>query len=121
MIEELDIGQPELTDIVLKTVTSLDSGNTIEFLGIYAPEEYTRDIYNVLESPDFEDVALIDTEQDLYLTGLTWRRLVGVNGEWTRSDYSTAQTTRSHRRAARLTRTSCRRARRLRTSRCANA
>ena len=83
MIEELDIGQPELTDIVLKTVTSLDSDNTIEFLGVYAPEEYTRDIDNVLESPNFEDVSLIDTEQDLYLTGLTWRRLVGETGEWT--------------------------------------
>ena len=87
MIEELDIGQPELTDIILKTVTTLDSGDTIEFLGVYAPEEYTRDIYNVLESPDFEDVALIDTDQDLYLTGLTWRHLVGETGEWTNRIY----------------------------------
>ncbi|MGH8203650.1 MAG: TonB-dependent receptor plug domain-containing protein, partial [Steroidobacteraceae bacterium] len=87
MIDEKDIGQPELTDIVLKTVTTLDSGDTIEFLGVYAPEEYTRDIDNVLESPDFEDVALIDTEQDLYLTGLTWRRLVGETGEWTNRIY----------------------------------
>ncbi len=87
MIEELDIGQPELTDIVLKTVTSLDADNTIEFLGVYAPEEYTRDIDNVLESPNFEDVSLIDTEQDLYLTGLTWRRLVGETGEWTNRLY----------------------------------
>jgi hypothetical protein len=87
MIDEEDIGDPELTDIVLKTVTSLDSGDTIEFLGIYAPEEYTRDIDNVLASPNFEDVSLIDTEQDLYLTGLTWRRLVGVTGEWTNRLY----------------------------------
>jgi hypothetical protein len=87
MIEELDIGDPELTDIVVKTVTSLDSGDTIEFLGIYAPEEYTRDIENVLESPDFEDVSLIDTDQDLYLTGLTWRHLVGETGEWTNRVY----------------------------------
>jgi hypothetical protein len=87
MIEELDIGDPELTDIVLKTVTSIDEDNTIEFLGIYAPEEYTRDIENVLESPDFEDVSLIDTDQDLYLTGLTWRHLVGENGEWTNRLY----------------------------------
>jgi hypothetical protein len=87
MIEELDIGDPELTDIVLKTVTSLDEDNTIEFLGVYAPEEYTRDIGNVLESPDFEDVALIDTDQDLYLTALTWRHLVGVDGEWTNRLY----------------------------------
>ncbi len=87
MIEELDIGDPELTDIVLKTVTSIDEDNTIEFLGIYAPEEYTRDIENVLESPDFEDVSLIDTDQDLYLTGLTWRHLVGETGEWTNRLY----------------------------------
>jgi hypothetical protein len=87
MIEELDIGQPELTDVVLKTVTTLDSENTIEFLGIYAPEEYTRNIDNVLESPNFEDVSLIETEQDLYLAGLTWRRLVGASGEWTNRLY----------------------------------
>ena len=87
MIEELDIGQPKLTDIVLKTVTTLDSGDTIEFLGVYAPEEYTRDIDNVLESPNFEDVSLIETEQDLYLAGLTWRHLVGESGEWTNRLY----------------------------------
>jgi hypothetical protein len=81
-IDEEDIGQPELTDIVLKTVTELDDRNTFEFLGIYAPEEYTRDIDNVLASPDFEDVSLIETEQDLALLGFTWRRLVGESGEW---------------------------------------
>jgi len=86
-IDEKDIGQPELTDVVLKTVTELDGRNTVEFLGIYAPEEYTRDIDNVLESPDFEDVSLIDAEQDLYLAGLTWRRLVGESGEWTNRVY----------------------------------
>jgi hypothetical protein len=87
LIDEEDIGQPELTDIVLKTVTELDSRNTIEFLGIYAPEEYTRDIENVLASPDFEDTSLIDTEQDLALVGLSWKRLVGSSGEWTNRVY----------------------------------
>jgi hypothetical protein len=87
LIDEKDIGQPELTDIVLKTVTELDDRNTIEFLGIYAPEEYTRDIDNVLASPDFEDVSLIETEQDLALIGISWRRLVGTSGEWTNRVY----------------------------------
>lgn len=81
-IDEKDIGQPELTDVVLKTVTRLDEANTLEFLGIFAPEKYTRDLANVLASPDFEDVSLVDSEQDLYLVGLTWRRLVGDTGEW---------------------------------------
>jgi hypothetical protein len=86
-IDEKDIGQPELTDIVLKTVTKLDDINSIEFLGIFAPEKYTRDIENVLASPDFEDVSLIDSEQDLHLVGLTWRRLVGETGEWVNRVY----------------------------------
>ena len=86
-IDEKDIGQPELTDVVLKTVTELDENNSIEFLGIYAPEEYTRDIDNVLASPNFEDVSLIDAEQDLSLVGLTWRRLTGETGEWTNRLY----------------------------------
>ena len=86
-IDEEDIGQPELTDIVLKTVTELDDRNTIEFLGIYAPEDYTRDIDNVLASPDFEDVSLIEAEQDLALVGVSWRRLVGDAGEWTNRLY----------------------------------
>jgi hypothetical protein len=89
-IEELDIGQPKLTDIVLKTVTSLDPDNKIEFLGIYAPEKYTRNVDNVLASPNFEDVSLIDTQQDLSLVGLTWRRRVGVDGKWTHQIYRRA-------------------------------
>lgn len=90
IIEELDIGQPKLTDIALKTVTSVDADNTIEFLGIYAPEKYTRDIDNVLASPNFEDVSLMDTNQDLSLVGLTWRRRIGQNGNWTNQLYARA-------------------------------
>jgi TonB-dependent Receptor Plug Domain len=89
-IEELDIGQPKLTDIVLKTVTSLDPDNKIEFLGIYAPEKYTRNVENVLASPNFEDVSLIDTKQDLSLVGLTWRRRVGADSRWTNQIYHRA-------------------------------
>jgi hypothetical protein len=89
-IEELDIGQPKLTDVVLKTVTTLDAENKIEFLGILAPERYTRNIKNVLASPDFEDVSLIDTRQDLSLVGLTWRRRAGTDGRWTHQIYRRA-------------------------------
>lgn len=86
-IEELDIGQPELSDFILKTVTDIDSVNTVELLAVFAPEEYTRDVDNVLASPDFEDVSLVNAEQDLGLVGLTWRRLVGDTGEWVNRFY----------------------------------
>jgi hypothetical protein len=87
IIDEKDIGQPELSDFILKTVTEIDDRNSFEVLAILAPETYSRDIDNVLESPNFEDVALLDSEQDLGLLGLTWRRLVGDTGEWTNRLY----------------------------------
>jgi len=86
-IDEEDIGRPELTDIILKTVTEIDDRNSLEFLAIHAPEEYSRDIDNVLASPDFEDTSLLDSEQDLSLVGLSWRRLVGDTGEWVNRFY----------------------------------
>lgn len=87
MIEELDIGQPKLTDIVLKTVTTLAPNTTIEFLGIHAPETYKRNVNNVLASPNFEDVSLLETKQDLSLAGLTWRRRMGEHSQWTNRIY----------------------------------
>lgn len=81
-IDEKDIGTPELSDFILKTVTEIDDRNTFEVLAIFAPEQYTRDIDNVLASPNFEDVALLESEQDLGLLGLSWKRLVGDTGEW---------------------------------------
>ncbi|MEM6818666.1 MAG: TonB-dependent receptor [Pseudomonadota bacterium] len=81
-IDNGDIGSPELTDVILKTVTTLDANNELEFLAITAPEQFTRDIDNVLEDEQLEDVSIVDTEQDLSLIGVTWRRLVGDTGEW---------------------------------------
>lgn len=86
-IDELDIGQPELSDFIIKTVTEVNSRNTFEVLAVFAPEEYERNIDNVLASPDFDDVSLINSEQDLGLVGLTWRRLVGDTGEWVNRVY----------------------------------
>ncbi len=86
-IDQADIGSPELSDFIVKTVTEFDADNTVEVLAILAPERYTRDIDNVLEAENFEDVGLIESEQDLGLLGVTWRRLVGDNAEWTNRLY----------------------------------
>ena len=82
MIDELDIGEPVMTDMVLKTVTRPGPRDVVEFLVLNTPEEYDRDVRHVLASPDFQDVTLYGTEQDSTLIGVTWRRLVGDTGEW---------------------------------------
>jgi hypothetical protein len=70
-IEELDIGDPVLSDIIVKSVTPINQNNTFEILLIDTQEDYTRDVTHVFESPNFEDVALQDAEQDSDLYGLT--------------------------------------------------
>jgi hypothetical protein len=90
MIEEESLGAPVSTDVILKTHTRLDDDDEFEFLAIYAPEKYTRDINHILaaeQDEGIEDVTLQKDEQDLALIGATWRRMFGDNGEWTNRIY----------------------------------
>lgn len=82
LVGEDDLGTPEVTDLILKTTTDLGSHGTLEFLAIYATEDFVRDVENAVESEDFEDVSLVDESQDAVLLGATWRRLFGDSGEW---------------------------------------
>ncbi len=90
-IGEESLGAPVSTDVILKTHTRLDDDDEFEFLAIYAPEEYTRDINHILaaekEGDPVEDVTLQNEDQDLVLIGATWRRMFGNNGEWTNRIY----------------------------------
>ena len=84
LIGELDFGEPVMTDVILKTHTWLNENNELEFLALYTPETDFRGVKHVLagEEENFEDRELIDTEQDSTLFGLTWRRLIGDDGQW---------------------------------------
>jgi 5-hydroxyisourate hydrolase-like protein (transthyretin family) len=86
-IEELDIGEPVLRDVIVKSVMPIGHNNTFEILLIDTHEDYTRDVTHVFESPDFEDVALQDSEQDSDLYGLTLRSLIGEKAVWINKVY----------------------------------
>ncbi|MBT5240141.1 MAG: TonB-dependent receptor [Rhodospirillaceae bacterium] len=81
LIGQKDIGDPELADFLFKSVTDLNDRHSVSLLAIYSPEDYSRDIDNVLESDDFEDTSLLTTEQESMLLGLTWNWLVGNEGQ----------------------------------------
>jgi hypothetical protein len=87
-IEELDIGDPVLRDILLKSALPINPNNTIEILLIDTHEDYVRDVTHVFESPNFEDASLLDFEQDSDLYGFTLRSLVGENAVWTNKVYN---------------------------------
>lgn len=86
-IEELDIGEPVLRDVIVKSVIPVDQRNTFEVLLMDTHEEYTRDVTHVFESPNFEDAGLQDSVQDSDLYGLTLRSLVGEYSIWTNKIY----------------------------------
>ena len=81
-IEEDDLGSPVSSDLIFKTTTRLTNGD-LEFLGIVAPETYERTVDNVVagreKAEGAADLTLQDDEQDLMLTGLTWRRQFASN------------------------------------------
>ncbi|TKB45965.1 TonB-dependent receptor [Thalassotalea mangrovi] len=86
-IEELDIGEPVLRDVIVKSVLPINQDHSVEILLIDTHEDYTRDVTHVFESPNFEDVALQDSEQDSDLYGLTLRSLIGEESVWTNKVY----------------------------------
>ena len=80
LIGQDDIGDPEVSDIIFKSVTQVSDSDTFSLLAIYSPEDFTRDIENVLESENFEDADLLRSEQDSFLIGGTWTWLFGKTG-----------------------------------------
>lgn len=86
-IEELDIGEPVLRDVIIKSVTPINDKHTLEVLLIDTHEDYTRDVTHVAESPNFEDVALQDSEQDSELYGVTLRSWIGDYSVWNNKFY----------------------------------
>ncbi len=89
-IEELDIGDPILRDVIVKSAVPINDANTLEVLLIDTRETYTRDVTHVFASPNFEDAALLDFEQDSDLYGLTLRSLFGDAAVWTNRIYHRA-------------------------------
>ncbi|WP_407353484.1 TonB-dependent receptor [Luteimonas sp. R10] len=89
-IEELDIGNPVLRDVIVKSVVPINQSNTLEVLLVDTRETYTRDVTHVFESPNFEDASLLDFEQDSDLYGLTLRSLIGEDAVWTNKVYHRA-------------------------------
>ena len=81
-IGEKDIGEPVMTDVVVKTHTRLDARNRIELLALRTPETARRGVEHVLASEGLEDRTLLDAEQDSTLLGMTWTRLFGESGRW---------------------------------------
>ncbi len=81
-IGQNDIGTPVLTDFIVKTHTKVNPSNQVELLFLYTPETFERTVANVLESEDFENRALINTEQDSTLFGLSWFRQFGHEWQW---------------------------------------
>jgi hypothetical protein len=86
-IEELDIGEPVLRDIIVKSVIPVSENHQFEILLMDTHEDFVRDVRHVFESRNFEDVALLDFEQDSDLYGLTLQSLIGDNAVWTNKAY----------------------------------
>lgn len=75
-----DLGSPKLFDLLVKTTTPLNDRHRLSLLFVYTPEWFTRDAQNALASENYEDMLLIDTEQQAGLLGVSLDSLVGSSG-----------------------------------------
>lgn len=85
LIGQDDLGTPRLTDIIFKSTTQLTPDDKLNILTIYAPEQYRRDIHNVLASKtddgSYDNVSLIESKVDNTLLGATWSRFFAGDQE----------------------------------------
>jgi len=86
-IDEKDNGSPQLTDIIFKSSTKINANNKLNFIGLYTPEEFERDVEDIAESENFDEASLVNTEQDSALFGGTWETLVGSSGQLSNTIY----------------------------------
>lgn len=86
-IEELDIGNPVLRDVIVKSVIPINQNHSFEILLMDTYEDYVRDVTHVFASPNFEDASLLDFKQDSDLYGVTLRSLIGDTAVWTNKLY----------------------------------
>lgn len=89
-IDELDIGNPVLRDVIVKSAVPIGPSNTLEVLLIDTRETYERDVTHVFASPNFQDASLLDFTQDSDLYGLTLRSFIGQDAVWTNKVYHRA-------------------------------
>lgn len=82
LIGEKDIGNPVMSDLIVKTSTPLNSANQLEFLLLYTPERTERTAAHVAHSALYEDRELLRNRQDSTLIGANWTRLFGEDGIW---------------------------------------
>lgn len=92
LIGEETVGEPVLTDVVIKTTSALNSNHTLNVLAIIAPEEYTRGIDNVLASDEdepgvYENIDVAHAERDNTLIAISLSSLVGETSEWVNRFY----------------------------------
>jgi hypothetical protein len=71
------IGEPIITDLILKTHSEPNPNSTFEFLAILAPESYDRRVENVLASDEkgvgsFDDTELVSSQSHNHLLSARW-------------------------------------------------
>lgn len=95
-----DLGTPRTRDVIVKTTTALADDGEFSVLFLHAPEQFARDIDNVLasaeDSPgDFGNVLLNRSERDNNLLALRLRSWLSADLSWTNRLYATQLDQRS--------------------------
>ena len=80
LIDEKGMGNPDYTDILVKSTTEITPSHKISLIGIYSDDHYTRTIDNVFASMDMNNNQLVNHKDGRTMIGANDRTLLGKDG-----------------------------------------
>lgn len=83
------VGTPWYADFILKTTTQLGKKNRLSVLAIVSPDQYLKELKDVIEPEEIMDASLITVNTQKSIFGLNLRTLTSKNSYWTNVVYYT--------------------------------
>lgn len=82
LINEKGVGSPKYADFIFKSTTQLGTKNKLSVIAIVSPDDYLKNIDNMIEQTELSDASLIHASTTKTILGLNLRTLSSKNSYW---------------------------------------
>jgi hypothetical protein len=89
LINMKQLGHPSYEDFIFKSVSDLNDKNKLSLIAIVSPEKFVRDLTNVKEDKNLNDLSLINATTNKTILGINLRTLIGKSSYWKNIAYYT--------------------------------
>jgi hypothetical protein len=83
------LGLPRYADFIFKSTTQLGKKNKLSVIAIVSPDEYVKQVKDVIEPTEIDDASVIHVQTQKNILGLNLRTLTSKNSYWKNVVYYT--------------------------------